>query len=82
MKRQCRSTRRAIMATLREFVIWLSQQDGFRRRVKVADAEYFRLSLRDEAEALCPPCRRQVHAICGTKRFSLFYVSLAFEAAR
>ena len=33
-----KSTRRAIMATLREFVIWLSQQDGFRRRVKIGDA--------------------------------------------
>ena len=52
-----KSTRRAIMATLREFVIWLSQQDGFRRRVKVADAEYFRLSLRDEAEARAAPQR-------------------------
>lgn len=52
-----KSTRRATMATLREFVIWLSQQDGFRRRVKVADAEYFRLSLRDEAEARAAPHR-------------------------
>lgn len=52
-----KSTRRAIMATLREFVIWLSQQDGFRRRVKLADAEYFRLSLRDEAEARAAPHR-------------------------
>ncbi len=52
-----KSTRRAIMATLREFVIWLSQQDGFKRRVKVADAEYFRLSLRDEAEARAAPQR-------------------------
>ncbi|MEM1350706.1 MAG: hypothetical protein AAGF27_00085 [Pseudomonadota bacterium] len=52
-----KSTRRAIMATMREFVIWLSQQDGFRRRVKLADAEYFRLSLRDEAEARAAPHR-------------------------
>ncbi|MDX8347813.1 tyrosine-type recombinase/integrase [Cognatiyoonia sp. IB215446] len=52
-----KSTQRAIIATLREFVIWLSQQDGFRRRIRVADAEYFRLSLRDEAEARAAPER-------------------------
>ena len=52
-----KSTQRAIMATLREFVIWLSQQDDFRRRVKIGDAEYFRLSLRDEAEARAAPER-------------------------
>ncbi len=50
-----KSTRRAIMATLREFILWLSQQDGFRRRIKAADADYFRLSLRDEAEARAAP---------------------------
>ncbi len=52
-----KSTQRAIMATLREFTIWLSQQDGFRRRIKVEHAEYFRLSLRDEAEARAAPER-------------------------
>ena len=46
-----KSTTRAIMATLREFTLWLSQQDGFRSRIKPADAEYFNLSRRDEAEA-------------------------------
>ena len=52
-----KSTTRAIMATLREFTLWLSQQDGFRRRIKAADASYFQLSRRDEAEARAAPER-------------------------
>lgn len=52
-----KSTTRAIMATLREFTLWLSQQDGFRSRIKPADAEYFNLSRRDEAEARAAPTR-------------------------
>ena len=46
-----KSTTRAIMATMREFTIWLSQQDGFRSRIRTSDADYFNLSRRDEAEA-------------------------------
>lgn len=46
-----KSTARAIMATLREFIVWLSQQDGFRSRIRTSDADYFSLSRRDEAEA-------------------------------
>ncbi|PWJ19361.1 tyrosine-type recombinase/integrase [Jannaschia seohaensis] len=52
-----KSTTRAIMGTLREFILWLSQQDGFRRRIRPADADYFRLSRRDEAEARAAPER-------------------------
>ena len=52
-----KSTTRAIMATLREFTLWLSQQDGFRSRIKTADADYFSLSRRDEAEARAAPMR-------------------------
>lgn len=52
-----KSTMRAIMATLREFVLWLSQQDGFRSRVRASDADYFKLSRRDEAEARAAPER-------------------------
>lgn len=52
-----KSTTRAIMATLREFTLWLSQQDGFRSKIKPADAEYFNLSRRDEAEARAAPTR-------------------------
>jgi len=52
-----KSTTRAIIATLREFTLWLSQQDGYRSRIKPGDAEYFRLSRRDEAEARAAPER-------------------------
>ncbi len=52
-----KSTTRAILATLREFVLWLSQQEGFRSRIKAADADYFNLSRRDEAEARAAPPR-------------------------
>lgn len=52
-----KSTMRAIMSTLRDFAIWLSHQDGFRRRIKLEHADYFRLSLRDEAEARAAPER-------------------------
>lgn len=62
-----KSTTRAIMAALREFFLWLSQQDGFRRRIKAADADYFRLSLRDEAEARAAP-ERPAPSISQAKR--------------
>ena len=52
-----KSTTRAIMATMREFTIWLSQQDGFRSRIRTADADYFNLSRRDEAEARAASAR-------------------------
>ena len=52
-----KSTMRAILTTLREFVLWLSQQDGFRSRIKAADSDYFNLSRRDEAEARAAPPR-------------------------
>lgn len=52
-----KSTTRAILATLREFTLWLSQQDGFRSRIRAADADYFNLSRRDEAEARAAPTR-------------------------
>ena len=52
-----KSTTRAILAVLREFVLWLSQQDGFRSRIKPSDADYFNLSRRDEAEARAAPPR-------------------------
>jgi hypothetical protein len=46
-----KSTLRAILSSLREFILWLSQQNGFRSRIRAADADYFNLSRRDEAEA-------------------------------
>ena len=52
-----KSTTCAIMAVMREFTLWLSQQEGFRSRIKPADAEYFNVSRRDEAEARAAPTR-------------------------
>ncbi|WP_324754104.1 site-specific integrase [Roseovarius sp. Pro17] len=52
-----KSTTRAILATLREFTLWLSQQDGFRSRIRASGADYFNLSRRDEAEARAAPTR-------------------------
>jgi len=62
-----KSTTRAIMAVMREFVIWLSQQEGFRSRIRTADAEYFNLSRRDEAEARAAP-QRPAPSITQAKR--------------
>lgn len=52
-----KSTMRSVLNTLREFILWLSQQDGFKKRVRPADADYFSLSRRDEAEARAAPPR-------------------------
>lgn len=52
-----KSTIRAILATLREFTLWLSQQDGFRSRIRASNADYFNLSRRDEAEARAASAR-------------------------
>jgi len=52
-----KSTLRAILATLREFILWLSQQEGYRSKIRPADADYFKLSRRDEAEARAAPPR-------------------------
>lgn len=62
-----KSTSRAIMATLRDFFIWLSQRDGFRSRIRLQDADYFRLSRRDEAEARAAP-EREAPSINQAKR--------------
>ena len=51
------------MATLREFTLWLSQQSGYRTRIKPGYADYFRLSRRDEAKARAVPERP---AVSGT----------------
>ena len=52
-----KSTMLAILTSLREFILWLSQQDGFRSHIRASDAEYFNLSRRDEAEARAAPER-------------------------
>lgn len=50
-------TRKAILAIMREFVLWLSQQERLRSRIKTPDADYFNLSRRDEAVARAAPAR-------------------------
>ena len=42
------STRRAILAPLRSFIIWLADKPGYRSRIRMQDAEYFNLSRHDE----------------------------------
>ena len=41
-------TRRAILAPLRSFFIWLSDKPGYRARLRMQDADYFGLSRHDE----------------------------------
>lgn len=41
-------TRRAILAPLRNFFIWLSDKPGYRARLRMQDADYFSLSRHDE----------------------------------
>lgn len=45
------STRRAILAPLRNFFIWLSDKPGYRSRLRMGDADYFSLSRHDETIA-------------------------------
>lgn len=52
-----KSSMRAILKTLRGFILWLSQRDGYRSKIKAADADYFNLSRRDEAVARAAPQR-------------------------
>jgi len=66
-----KSTMRATLATLREFILWLSQQDGFRSRIKPKDADYFNLSRRDEAEARAAPPRAAPSVNQAKRTFSL-----------
>lgn len=73
-----KSTLRAILATMREFTIWLSQQDGFRSRTRTADADYFKLSRRDEAEARASPPR----AAPGIKQAKRAGLDASHDAAR
>ena len=44
-------TRRAILAPLRSFFIWLSDKPGYRARLRMQEADYFSLSRHDEAIA-------------------------------
>ena len=52
-----KSTIRIALGALRSFFLWLSQQEGYRTRIRPADADYFNVSRRDEAEARAAPPR-------------------------
>jgi integrase len=45
------STRRQTLTALRELHIWLADRQGYRSRIRYADAEYFNLPLKEEAMA-------------------------------
>ena len=45
-----KSTINGILSALRAFILWLSQREGFRKRIRPKDAEYFNISRRDAAE--------------------------------
>ncbi len=42
---------------LRAFILWLAEQPGYRRRIRYADADYFRLSEKDTRIAKAPQPR-------------------------
>jgi integrase len=49
-----KATVTATLHALRDFVVWLSDQPGFRNRIRRTDSDYFRPSRRDEAVARAP----------------------------
>ncbi len=74
-----KSTVRSILATMREFTLWLSQQDGFRSRIRASDADYFNLSRRDEAEARASPPRPAPSIKQATRALDLMPVTTPRE---
>lgn len=74
-----KSTMRAIMATMREFILWLSQQEGFRSKIRPAHAEYFNLSRRDEAEARAAPPRPAPSVNQAKRTLSLMPATTAID---
>ena len=49
-----KATITSTLYAMRDFVIWLSEQKGYRNRIVRTDADYFRPSRRDEAIARAP----------------------------
>lgn len=45
------ATKLQILAHLREFVLWLADQPGYRKRIRYSDADYFSLPLKEAAAA-------------------------------
>ena len=66
-----RVTVHSTLSALRAFFIWLAGQPGYKRRIAFADADYFRLSAKEEriAKAIREkpvPTLEQVHHVLGT----------------
>jgi integrase len=58
---------------LRDFIRWLAEQPGYRSRVKYSDADYFRLSEKDERIAKAPkprpvPTPEQIESVLERSR--------------
>ena len=53
-RRLSKATTTSTLYAMRDFIIWLSEQKGFRGRMVRTDADYFRPSRRDEAIARAP----------------------------
>ncbi len=45
------ATKLQILAHLREFILWLADQPGYRKRIRYSDADYFSLPLKEAAAA-------------------------------
>ena len=52
-----KATTSAILKELREFFRWLSQEPGYRKRIRYTDAAYFNVSRRDQRIARSAPQR-------------------------
>lgn len=53
-QRLSRATTTSTLYALRDFIVWLADQKGFRNRLVSSDADYFKPSRRDEAIARAP----------------------------
>ncbi len=54
MRRVSKATITSTLYAMRDFIIWLAEQKGFRHRLVKSDADYFKPSRRDEAIARAP----------------------------
>jgi len=53
-----KSTVNSTLSALRTFILWLSQREGFRKRISPKDADYFNISKRDAASLKAPSNKR------------------------
>ena len=53
-----KATLYATLTALRRFFIWLAGQPGYKSRIAYSDAEYFNLSVKDDADRQGDPSRR------------------------